>query len=305
MWRDLVDKLFGTRRNETVQQPIEFAPDPVRAWRLFGEHMLNRHHGLPAVVPTLDALERAIAATGMPEGTVEDALRTAIDLSCVDYQHPYRVLYGDRAVALAAEVDRRADRWGGRWKTDSGEYGRFLVTQACARAWQQDAELDSDALRRAAEEMFRVTVEHWPGHEWMRQSLYLEAVQCLLLAGAVDEAQARLRTRRRFGATRRYFEWMCGVVSAADDERLACFDELFDRARHPRFIPLGGCTERQVEERSQGLPADFKAACRQWCYFDHGGLCLRLALLRWRWVRGRPLQGNWHPMIGQISAPGA
>jgi hypothetical protein len=305
MWRKRLAKLFATRRDDTLPEPIEFAADPARAWALFGEHLLNRHHGLPVVVPQLDTVESAVAATHMPEGSVSDALRTALDLSCVDYHHPYRATYGDRAVALAAEVDRHAARWVERWRTGSGQYGRFLATQACACAWQQDGELNHDAMRRAAAEMFRATDEPWPGHEWMQQSLYIEAVQCLLLAGADDEAQTRLRARRRFGATKRYVEWMRSVVSAAASDRLAAFDELFNLARHPRFLALGGYTDRQFEERARGLPADFAAACSQWTYDDPGDLRLRLALLRWCWVQGRPLRGNWRPMIGQISAPGA
>jgi hypothetical protein len=303
MWQRLLAKLVG--RPSAALRPLGFAADPARAWAVYGEHLLDEHDGLPVVVARLRPVQAEVALTHLPEHTVEDELRTAFDVACVDPNHPYVRLFLDRSVALAAEVDRHADRWDERWRTGSGQRAGFLVAKALTEAWQRDDDLDASLLSRAAEEAFRVTGSQWHGHEWMQQSLYFEAVQCLLLAGAAEEARAALKTRKRFGATRRYFEWMQQITEPGLDQpqRIARFDELFDLVRHPRFSPLGGERAQRIEELSRGVPSSFTQARLQWQFSADPCLRLRLAALRWRWAQGSSARGSWRQVIGQVSAP--
>jgi hypothetical protein len=300
----LWSKLFKATPADAGPRPLKFAADPAKAWALFGEHMLNEQHGLPVSVQRLDSVQAQAAATYEPDGTVTHALQTALEVACVDYRHPYVALFRERSAALARELDRHPEHWGQRWRDGSGQRGHYLEGKALAQAWQGEDELDGDLLRQAADEMFRVTADQWHGHEQMQQSLYLNGVQCLLLAGAADEAAARLKTRRRFGRTQRYFDWMRDIVATPAGERLRRFDVLFDLARHPRFSPLEGESAQRIEELSQGVPAEFTEICKQWSYFGDSCMDLRLALLRWCWVQGRSSRGCWPQVIAQISRPG-
>jgi hypothetical protein len=304
MFKALWSKLFKATPAEAGMRPLKFAADPAKAWALFGEHMLNEQHGLPVSAERLDSVQAEAAATYSPDGTVTHALQTALQVACVDYRHPCVALFRERSAALVHELDRHPEHWGQRWRGGSGQHGHYLEAKALVQAWHGDDECDRDLLRQAADDMFRVTASQWHGHEQMQQSLYVEGVQCLLLAGAADEVSARLKTRRRFGRTQRYFEWMRDAVAAPADERLRRFDALFDLARHPRFSPLEGASAQRIEELSQGVPAEFTESRKQWSYFEDPCMDLRLALLRWCWVQRRSLRGCWQQAIEQISRPG-
>ncbi len=224
-------------------------------------------------------------------------LNVAIDAACGDCNHPYVYQFIDWSITCCErslidprfEIESEDQKKG--WKNDSylDRHGLTLETLALANAFKHNADIDADRLIQAAQErtQFALNTAHW---DYMEQFRYLVYAQFHLIVGRVDLAREQLKTRKKFKQVQRYYDWLKAFINAIPDEgvitdiaTIEAFQDRFDEIRSPLYQ----------------LSSDFKNGLA--VSYSRPQLRLQLALIKQRYIIGKPLAGNWQAVIGYIS----
>lgn len=270
--------------------------DAAACWRDFHRRTIDPADGLPAVVAgARNDLFSDWQQLHAPYSRASRWLDAALCVAALAPSHPLVA----ETRGFAEQVSDRAladPRWATTWSRPGlGERERLLVsvTRAFAVAWRNDSELDAEVLIAAAR---TCAAEAATGSYWdiPEQTDLIAASQLALCVSDVAAARALLKTRRKFGQVRRYWEWYVDFLtrlesSAADDGAgrdavRVQFDEYFDLQRGP-----GRLSHRGAEGEFVAYDAASSITS------------LRLALIRWRHVERRTLAGHWNEVIEQIS----
>lgn len=241
----------------------------------------------------------------------------AIDIGCIAWHHPYRALFLDWAVQIAdraladprweaseADVAARlqlaaSERGWNTWREEGiypGNHGETLRNSVLAHAMQSDAEPDRTLLAQAGREIIEGVTQK-KRHHWdqIEQSAVMRGVHLLLIAGEIAEAKKAVSLKRRgFAWIQHYYDFLKAFVLAIPDEaphivtdpmHIAAFETWFDKLRDPRYrAPSWRDGKGEV-------------------LFDVGALWrLELALIKQRYLLGKPYAGQWQLVCGLISA---
>jgi hypothetical protein len=233
-----------------------------------------------------------------PQGLSED-LRTAVEIACGDFSHPYVRKFLDWAIeglekALSDSRFESDDELQRGWKIAGiypGNHGQVLSATALAQAMRSNTEIDASLLVQGAREIAETELE--AGSYWSQaQSGYMRAINLFLIAGEVAEAKTMFKTRKKFAHTQQHFDWLKTFVMAIPDQSPNVltdpamhqhFQGKFDMYRNPAYVPLS------KDENGGNWNGDVSL------------LRLELALIKHRYLLGRPLHGEWETIIQHIS----
>jgi hypothetical protein len=254
-------------------------------WRRVTERSLNEKDGIPAVVKRHPALENWSSLRRAPSGRAGDELRYALKIAISDYDHDLvgACLKRSSEIVTAGKEDRRWDTW---WApTRRVELGKLLLTGVIVRAWREDANLVESDLVNAGRQIAEGARER-PVWTELAQSEFLEGIQALVIAGALETSRDLVHTAEPFKSTRSHYDWNCKLIELllerpADSSIQEHVDPYFDSIRDPN---AGTKSPAQVQDRLLGIPV----------------LRLRLALIRWIYIERQPVAGNWRQIIQQI-----
>jgi hypothetical protein len=250
---------------------------------LVGE--LDPAQGIPAIVKKRGALDGWSDLRAAPSGRAEDELEFAVQIAAGAYDNPLVTICLNRCLEVNAAGQKDA-RWTTWWAhTRNVEHGRFVSATAVAEAWYRGVAVDASILRDASAELVAGASQERPAWTELAQCEHIHGVQLLLLAGDVDAAASKLRSKKKFSRIHTYYTWHGVLIeflrSARDHTSLkAHFDSYFDQVRDPYFAEL----QKTTGDHLLGLAL----------------IRLRLALIRWIYIERKPIAGNWRHIIGQI-----
>jgi hypothetical protein len=263
------------------------------AWRTSIEERMDPVLGLPAVHAEYPArnLER-VTKTTMPGGTAGDAFGYAIDIGCVEPDHPYVRDFLAWTIEMGETMRGDARRWETQWAVLRHEERSLLYgILALAYAMRDDAAPDRTLLTSSRTDAMEAYKEA-KGWMWAdSQSHYLSSVQFCLIEGDVAAAVQMLKCKRRFIWTRDWYEWLVGFVGnivaagggpLTSSAAISAFDELFDRVRNPKF--------KKSKEKGQDM------------LISRSLLRIHLAILRHKYIDGGPVADCWREILQSISA---
>jgi hypothetical protein len=264
------------------------------AWRDSIEKRMDPQLGLPAVHAAYPARNGVrVKETTMPGGTASEPLWYAVDIGCVEPEHPYVRDFLAWTIEMGETMLGDTRRWQTQWAELEYAEQHSLLTGALALAYamRDDAAPNTELLRTSRLDGI-VAYDDANSAMWNNgvQSYYLRAIQFGLIGGDIAAAAQMLRCKRRFVWTEHWHDWLARFVASleAGDGRLTnsadidAFDELFDRVRNPKHKP--------GREKGQDMLISLPL------------LRLQLAVLRHKYVDGGPVAGCWRQILLSIAA---
>jgi hypothetical protein len=231
-----------------------------------------------------------------PGGFAETYLGFAVEVSCGDLEHPY----AEKFLQYATEITNRAldetDRWQetGDWGNPDGWPGRLRGTLLRAKEFVNALRCNVDPNPASLVEAAQLILSESRAHSsklWteVEQSIYLSAIELLLIAGDIPAAGEAFKWRRSFQLTRPYYDWLKALTTAIPFDELPIdpklqlhFDDLFDKVRDP----------------SWGFSKPGESGC---IVEDHNILRIQLALIKQRILFRQPIAGHWSDVIRLIA----
>ena len=253
------------------------------AWRAWFEESMAHEHGLrPLHAKYPERFTERVTQTKLPGSTAEYAFAYAIDIGCVEPEHPYVRDFLAWTIEMGEEMLGDTPRWETQWTVLMHAKRRLLsAVLALAYGMRDNAEPDA-ALLKASRDDAMAAFEEATGGNWDEgaQSGYLSSIQLCLIEGEVAIAAQMLRCKRRFAPTQEWYDWLAGLVDnieasgnghLTDAAAIQAFDGLFDLVRDPKY--------KSRKEKGQHM------------LISRLFLRLQLAILRHKYIDGGPVAG--------------
>ena len=264
------------------------------AWRDWFEEGMAHEHGLPALhakYPT--KIDENVTKTTLPGATAAYAFEYVIDIGCVDPDHPYVSDFLGWTIQMAEAMLANTSRWETRWAVlRPGQHSLLTGVLALAYGMRDENEPDATLLDISRQDAI-LAFDEARGKTWMApnaQAEYLRSVQFCLVGGGVSSAAQMLRGKRRFGWTQHWYDLLAALIQnleATDGQRvtqtdvISAFDKLFDTVRAPKY--------QRNKDKGKGMGSP-RALIR-----------LQLAIIRHKYIHGRPVAGCWRDILKSIS----
>jgi hypothetical protein len=264
------------------------------AWRAWFEESMAHEHGLrPVHAKYPERITEKVTQTKLPGITAENAFSYAIDIGCVEPEHPYVRDFLAWTIQMSEAMLGDTPRWVTQWTVLMHAKRRLVrAVLALAHGMRDNAEPDA-ALLKATRDDAMTAFDEATGENWDEgaQSDYLGSIQLCLMEGEVTIAAQMLRCNRRFAPTQEWYDWLAGLVAniaasgngrLTDAAAIQAFDGLFDLVREPRYKSRRGKGQYMVISRSF--------------------LRLQLAILRHKYIEDGPVAGCWGQILQSIAA---
>lgn len=240
----------------------------------------------------------------LPEVAVAMNYELFLEVAIGAWHHPFKEIFLQwtrESVELALgdprfDIESANSRHG--WKNPGsfpGNHGFVLAVASLIKAIEQNSDPDALNLSEAADEIITGALQT-KGKAWntyIVQGEYLRAVQLLIIAGRTDFAKSALQTRRGFKYVESYRQWIQSILSfipsgakfyEATADQKSIFDKKFDAVRDPSFTTV---TPDDPSDKHLGQ--------------DLMQLRLDLAIIRQKYILGRPVAENWQHIFSSIS----
>lgn len=267
------------------------------AWEAWFEKHMEPEHGLPKVHAWYpDRLASEVVETKAPDSTGKGPLVWAIPIAAVDPDHPYVRDFLDWSIWMSETMLADTERWETKWWKVLRDAAHSLLTGvlALARAMREDAEPDGALLAISRKDALAAYADmedlelDWCGGA---QADYLLSIQFALIEGDLSAVTSMIDTERPYPWTQYWHDWLVSLIAdlhagagrLTDPAAIERFDRVFDLFRNPNF-------KGALDDDDDKI------------YPSRDLLRLHLALLRWKYVEGKPFAGNWRQILLSISA---
>ena len=134
---------------------------------------------------------------------------------------------------------------------------------------------------------YALTCGHW---DYVEQFAYLAYAHFYLMLGRIDLARAQFKTRKKFKQVQHHYDWLIAFINAIPEQGvitdlsvIEAFQAYFDEIRAPDY--------QLSNDYKNGLAVSY----------TRPQLRLQFAILKQRYILGKPIAGNWEEIIGYIS----
>jgi hypothetical protein len=266
-------------------------------WEARFDDGMEPEHGIPKVHAQYpDDLADRVIETKMPDSTGKGPLLYAIEIGAVDPDHPYVRDFLDWSIWMSETMLADTERWETKWWKALRDSAHSLLTGvlALARAMRDDAEPDAALLATSRKDALAAYADmedlelDWCGGA---QKDYLQSIQFALIEGDLPAATSMIACERPYPWTQHWHDWLASLIAdlnagsgrLTDPVAIERFDRVFDLFRNPRYKGALGDDDDKI-------------------YPTRDLLRLHLALLRWKYVEGKPFAGHWRQILLSISA---